>query len=545
MQQQLEKEENKGKEEQYIAQMPVLEEASEEVLEEEIICGTRTKSAKEGLFPPLIVAIIIFPTLFFLFRNLFHNSEYSLFITFSVVLFSVFIILFSILDWFYRWIRTDKENISWQNIFKKKQFARWEDVSDYYMEIPKIVLGVSTHVMPPKSVVIFRDGRKLSLIPEVGVLTPTTHLHKRIMEKAINAPIRSWEMQGIRSQEDWEYTYTLTDTNQTKQRISIFCSLLMISILPIFMYQMIANRNVPDSKSLVLTIIFSTMITFIGGLFILGHHLDRFSKILRLKAFRKTQITVNREGLSWTNAEGNGSAKWEQVIALRREGIITSGKMCYVVSLAGKEETEVRFPGALIFRDYAHPRKRRIPLETVIQMYGMGAKNKTIEQKEDMLSTATPQSAYPIAGAKVYSYNTLSMREAKKRIPQMTLFIPLISFAFYKDISKIFPIGFIYFSATVATLYIIIILCISKLLNNFINSQIELDDLGIAHVTSKGVKWRLPWLSIVKHECEVGKAIVLTARDGKTYKFSPGMARMEEMNEEIKQRVAQNNPQYP
>jgi hypothetical protein len=82
-----------------------------------------------------------------------------------------------------------------------------------------------------------------------------------------------------------------------------------------------------------------------------------------------------------------------------------------------------------------------------------------------------------------------------------------------------------------------------RIFSNLINSQIELDDLGIAYVTSKGVKWRLPWLSIVKHECETGKEIVLTTRDGKTYKFSPGMARMEEMNEEIKRRVARNNPQ--
>jgi hypothetical protein len=435
MQQQLEKNE----EEQHATQMPLTEVA----LEEEIVCGMRAKPFKEGLLPQ-ILAITIFIPIVLLFANIGDLRKVSPFINPAFIVIYIFGILFVVLDWYYRWIRVDKEGIHWRNIFRKKQFARWEDISDYYLEIPKIVQVISTHIMPAKSVVIFRDGRKLSLLPEFGVLTPTTKLHQRIMEKASNAPAQSWEMEGIRSQEDWEYTYSISDKNPAKKIAYIVSGIVLIAIMPITMFQMIVNKNIPADKNLFFIIFFSVMAMFMVGICILGHYADIFLRYFKLKAFRKIQIKVNREGVSWINAEGSGSAKWEQVIALRREGGITSEKVCYVVSLAGNEETEIRFPGNTIFRDYMHPAKKRIPLETAIQMYGIGTKNKTIEQTEDMLNTAIPQSAYPIAGAKIYSYNTIGMRDAKKKLTPIMFVFPIILFILFRPTNRILPIEFIY-----------------------------------------------------------------------------------------------------
>jgi hypothetical protein len=69
-------------------------------------------------------------------------------------------------------------------------------------------------------------------------------------------------------------------------------------------------------------------------------------------------------------------------------------------------------------------------------------------------------------------------------------------------------------------------------------SQVETDDLCIAFVVPRGVKWRLSWLSIKSVSTQIfGNKCILTTRDGKKYTFSTTVAQYSELIEEIEKRI--------
>jgi hypothetical protein len=511
--------------------------------EEEIQSGLRAKPFKQSVLPYL-TATAAFPIAYLVMKSLVpHDKVFGLVMFWVLGTVCIAALAYLLLSWFRHWTRMDAQGIHWQTIWGKKQFGRWEDVEDYYLQVAPPLPAMPAHLQPPQSIVVFQDGRKLRLIHDLTNPQLTTDMRKRITEKTPHLNLVFWETQGIRTQENWNYTYHFPEKYQSKQVVRLASGFLLLLLPPLLMFAIgFIQGFFPSLPSFIfVSLLILGLVGLISGLALLVLSASNLFQWFKLKPFWKTQITVDREGLSWTDANGSGSASWEQVIALRREGAVASDKVCYVMSLAGKEETEIRFPGATSFRDYSSLKQRRVPLETIIQTYGIGARDKEIEQDDEVIGTAVPQSIYPIAGAKVFSYNTISLREGRKKILPGIFAIPAFTLFLFTTTKNAPNLAFIGILGLMMFSFVLLI-WIYALMAWQSKLQIEADDLGIALITPRGIKWRLSWLSVVKHQREMGKGLVLTTRDGKTYTCPHGMARSEELIAEIDRRVAMNNP---
>jgi hypothetical protein len=239
-----------------------------------------------------------------------------------------------------------------------------------------------------------------------------------------------------------------------------------------------------------------------------------------------TKIGVDREGLAWQTASGSGTATWDQVIGMRLEE-----DKYLVVSLAGTEEDEFRFSPM----NCKTPNYPDLHLGTIIQKYSPALRDKKLQGKDEVLHVATPKSTYPISGAKIYSYDT--KRNQMSRMSGFTPFVGFIPLAinalrFHKNI-----LDWIFISIFGI---ILIILCYFQIARYlwYKNAQIEIDDLGIALVGAREVKWRLAWLSVMRYEeSRWTGAGTLTTRDGKKYTFPGNTADRGELDEEIKRRI--------
>jgi hypothetical protein len=233
----------------------------------------------------------------------------------------------------------------------------------------------------------------------------------------------------------------------------------------------------------------------------------------------RTKIGVDNEGIAWETSSGSGTATWDQIIGMRLEK-----EREMVVSLAGVKETEFRFS----LRDCKVQNDSNLELGTIIHLYAPALKDKKLQRGDEVLHATSPKSSYPISDVQIYSYDTKKNKVARfSGLSFIIGFMPLIV-NFYKD--KLY----------ITILTLLFIFLIVKL-NQYIwqkKAQVEVDDLGIALVGPRGVKWRLSWLSIVRYD--IHSFVLrgtLTTHDGKKYTFPRSTADRDELDEEIKRLI--------
>jgi hypothetical protein len=246
---------------------------------------------------------------------------------------------------------------------------------------------------------------------------------------------------------------------------------------------------------------------------------------------------IDEEGISW---EGDGETVW-----MRWEEISYAYIKDNIGVLGGAEEKEIRFWNAnACLRDvkekydfFSHK-----ALSTLIAERCPLLKSHPWEMKdEETMRPKSPRVAYKVSGAQVFSYHTYINRFYVTARVIFLLFVSFFMSACLFAISEILhllsPINFL--------LSIIPIIGVGILgfswWNWYRQSQIETDDLGIAFVEPKGIKWQVQWFTIASYRSENQEGII-TTKDGKTYKFPRKTARADELDQEIRQRIEKNQP---
>jgi hypothetical protein len=269
---------------------------------------------------------------------------------------------------------------------------------------------------------------------------------------------------------------------------------------------------------------------FIGAFFLLAQSWYSTRKLRRwIREHGHETILVDDEKIEWHDGKKVVTMLWDEIAQSYKQDDV------YVLVKKGTEEEEIRFYDTvyLVAKD----------LGWMAFMIFMGPhsghlsgyiKNVSWEEKDkETLHTPSPRSAYQIAGAQIHSYHTKDnqFKEFGWMIASAYLaFFPLVR-AYKAPFSLWSLAGLVYISFALWYVF--------RVRSWYHQSQIEVDDLGIALVEPKGVTWRVPWFVIARYKVD-GDHGMITTKDGKTYQFRRATARKEELDGEIWRRIGQN-----
>jgi hypothetical protein len=313
--------------------------------------------------------------------------------------------------------------------------------------------------------------------------------------------------------------------------------LLFVSIV-FYVCLIWVNRNIKELNP----ISFFYIYNIIEWQFIL-HHLKAWHTERRkdhwMIEHKNDIFRVDENGIEWQQKDKSVRMAWNDVdYAHIKEGI-------YILGKQGKPESEIRFSDPLYLpmtRINVKNEKRVFALFDfppnlltliILDRCPHLAPHRWKEIKEEIISTKPPRSASITANAQVFPYHTETNKERFKTTAGLWGFGILIVLLFFSKmihapLSTTRPLALIMLVGLVG--------CPLLRWVWYVKSQIETDDMGIALVEPKGVTWRVLWSTIETYTTEE-KLGVLTAKDGKTYKFPLNTARASELEAGIRRRL--------
>jgi hypothetical protein len=495
---------------------------------EELLWQAMPKKAIQVSFVTIAFFFIMLTVLWFLTH---HRPERFIFYILSITTFPLF---FANMMQCRRWIRTDATGICWQTPLRKKQFHRWDEVVDFYLE--DATSPYVTPVVSPRVVIVFRDEQKVHASATTENFFVLRQLQEVVVKNATTANTNIWEYKSIRQKDDWKYNYSIS---KIRERQLILNTVLMtiIYLFAFFSICSLFNFYKINFSSFISVLVMPFLVAFMMRL----KEYQDSKKYSKVKIISTTTISVDRSGMSWQNVNGSGSASWEEVIGLRLDNV--SG--LYILSLAGHDEQELVFPKNACFRDADNPKAKWLPFEVIVKQYAPNVREQNIPIVGEALESPRPYSAYPVTGTKVYTYNIQKNITSKNDIYGLTavgFFFSFITFVIAHYSIQVDGTLSLFIAFIVLMVFMLIAGGQSRVNENYRRSQVEVDDLGISLIGPKGEKWRVPWLSVVEFTIldPWTSQSVLTTRDGKKYRFAPRTAAAGELHEEINRRILEN-----
>jgi hypothetical protein len=256
-----------------------------------------------------------------------------------------------------------------------------------------------------------------------------------------------------------------------------------------------------------------------------------------LKAYRKykhCKIIVTSDGIRSKNQNqhSNDFLLWSDIASTHRQ----NGEI--VLVRKGIEEQEIRLPdnecmtmisaqSSLLYSSLAH---------TITQFCPLPKEQMWQAREAEELSDPVPRCVSPLSNYQVFTYHTKQQRK-EKATQYLSIIVGGILWTLFTT----------WMPAKILTGVVTVILClVFAMIYQYRwgwcrRSQIEIDDMGIALVGPKGVRWNVPWF-VIQGFGAGDKFALIEAKDGKIYRFPINTARWDQLVREIEERVLEQHP---
>jgi hypothetical protein len=334
------------------------------------------------------------------------------------------------------------------------------------------------------------------------------------------------DIQDINAQEIFEY-------NTKRFHFFRWLPLSMILIMSTWsiwsIYDAISNKKSPVLFSMISPLILAYMFSW--------RKEQEYAKWLRLHKDEK--LMVDAKGINWYGKATSVSMRWEEITQAYREK-----DDIYVLVKGGTKEEEIRFWNC-VYLSSSHKKNRfwdtsitPILLASRIAEYCPLLKSHPWEHKDsETLAPKSFASAYQTAGAQIFSYHTYVNRsyvtDRMSRLAALSLLLGALLYGLGDTLNLPLTLKI---TLTILPSLVCVIFGY-RWWQWFRQSQIETDDLGIALVEPKGIKWHIQWFTVESYMSD-NKHGILKTKDGKTYKFPLNTARKDDLEAEIRRRVS-------
>lgn len=207
----------------------------------------------------------------------------------------------------YQEIIADETGLRWRNPFGPWKSARWDEISDFYLEKWKRTPTVET----PQG--------KIKIIPE---LTGKEGLMALIAERSANAPSREWEMEKLRAHHKYVKRLDYWTNSQKWTAPLIFGTLIVCGVLLFGLdyfspksaipTQPIASSRPLDWLSLLMALVgfgpVAALFMFIAPLMWRDRNFA--------SRHRAEHLEISPRGLAWQNGGNRIEANWDEVRAI-------------------------------------------------------------------------------------------------------------------------------------------------------------------------------------------------------------------------------------
>jgi hypothetical protein len=321
-----------------------------------------------------------------------------------------------------------------------------------------------------------------------------------------------------------QYVYCYSIKKFWFSRLQIFSATFTIFIWPWTI--IVSKKNIPDLYKILLFALFFLVSSFVGGMFLGWRKTYQGEQWIRKN--RQDVFLVDDEGIEWQNEDKTVYIRWDEVV----QAYIQNGM--YVLVKKGAGEEEIRFWNTAYLVDTTRKWASRKLLRSLVTDYcPLLQDNPWESREEETIAPTSSKASYQIAGAQVFSYQTKSNKSSLELKCIVVVFlVDSLIFWTRKETHTPPQISLLLLGLVGLIAYVFYLFHWQW----YRKSQIETDDMGIALVEPKGIKWRVLWFTVEKYT-EENRQGVLTAKDGKIYKFPLNTARKDELHEEIMRRI--------
>jgi len=213
-------------------------------------------------------------------------------------------------------IAAGEEGLRWRGVFGPWKNARWEEISDFYLEKWKGTPTVAT----PQGKITLSSG--LANKPEMMAL---------VAARAVNAPARTWEMERLRGHQMVSKRFDYWTKSQ-KWFAPVFCGLEGAGILAFIVLTLFSPGSKVPRAPLEPSWAFFWLPLLLGIAFVIALAI-LFVPMLHTiwgdrnyaSRHRAEHLEISPRGLAWQNGENRIEASWDEVRAIRPMPLPASG----------------------------------------------------------------------------------------------------------------------------------------------------------------------------------------------------------------------------